>query len=86
MNLCVDVYTEYKRQHNAEPTIDEFDQKREEVIGRIFRCLDAAGDDVAKNMPEFLCLLNVWTDEIAVDIIFTVYNARFKALPTATKN
>ena len=68
MDLCVDVYTEYKRQHNAEPTIDEFGQKREEVIGRIFRYLDAAGDDAAKDMLEYLCVLNVWTDEIAIDI------------------
>ena len=68
LDLCVDVYAEYKRQHNAEPTIDEFGQKREEVIGRIFRYLDAAGDDAAKDMLEYLCVLNVWTDEIAIDI------------------
>ncbi|MBR1646707.1 MAG: tetratricopeptide repeat-containing protein, partial [Selenomonadaceae bacterium] len=69
LDLCVDVYTEYKRQHdNAEPTIDEFGSKREEVVGRIFRYLDAAGDDAAKDMLEFLCVLNVWTDEFAVDI------------------
>ena len=69
LDLCVDVYTEYKRQHGeTEPTIDEFGHKRQDVVGRIFRYLDAAGDDVAKDMIEFLGVLNGWTDELAVDI------------------
>lgn len=68
LDLCVDVYVEYKRQHNAEPAIDEFGTKREEVVGRIFRYLDAANDDAAKDMLEFLCVLDSWTDEIALDI------------------
>ena len=68
LDLCADVYCEYKRQHNDEPKIAEFGQKREEVIGRILRYLNAAGDDTAKDMLEFLCILGVWTDELAVDI------------------
>ena len=74
LDLCVDVYNEYKRQHNVEPTIDEFSRKREEVVGRIFRYLDAAGDDVAKDMLEFLCVLNVWTDKLAEEIGGQIFN------------
>ena len=74
LDLCVDVYNEYKRQHKIEPTIDEFGSKHEEVVGRIFRYLDAAGDDVAKDMLEFLCVLNVWTDKLAVDIGGQIFN------------
>lgn len=68
LDLCVDVYFEYKRYHNDEPTIDKFGQTREEVVKRIFLYLNAAGDDIAKDMLEFLCILNAWTDEIAIEI------------------
>ena len=68
LDLCVDVYAEYKRRYGKEPTIKEFGQKRQEVVARIFRYLDADKDDVAKDMLEFLCVLNVWTDELAVNI------------------
>lgn len=68
LDLCVDVYTAYKRRNKTEPTIDEFGQKRQDVVARIFRYLDADKDDAAKDMLEFLCVLNVWTDDIAVDI------------------
>lgn len=68
LDLCVDFYVEYKQRHENEPTIDEFGQKRDEVVARIFRYLDADKDDAAKDMLEFLCVLNVWTDEIAIDI------------------
>ena len=68
LDLCVDVYREYKRRHNAEPTIDEFGQKRQDVVARIFRYFDADKDDAAKDMLEYLCVLNVWTDDIAQEI------------------
>lgn len=68
LDLCVDVYFEYKQRHGTEPTIDAFGQKRQDVVARIFRYLDADKDDAAKDMLEFLCVLNVWTDELAVDI------------------
>lgn len=68
LDLCVDVYFEYKRYHNDEPTIEEFGKKREEVVRRIFLYLNAAGDDIAKDMLEFLCVLNFWTDEIAINV------------------
>lgn len=68
LDLCVDVYTVYKRRNKTEPTIDEFGQKWQDVVARIFRYLDADKDDAAKDMLEFLCVLNVWTDDIAVDI------------------
>ena len=68
LDLCVDFYVEHKRRYNAAPSIKEFGEKREEVVGRIFRYLDTTGDDSAKDMLEFLCVLNEWTDEIAIDI------------------
>lgn len=68
LDLCVDGYVEYTWRYGEEPTIDKFGQKRQDVVGRIFRYLDAAGDDAAKDMLEFLCVLNVWTDDIAVNI------------------
>ena len=67
LDLCIDFYVEYKKRHETEPTIADFDDKREEVIGKIFRHLNAAHDDAAKDMLEFLCVMNVWTDEIAID-------------------
>ena len=69
LNLCVDVYVEYKRQHNeVAPSIAQFGKKRQEVVSRILSCLNATNDDVAKDILEFLCVLNVWTDDMAVDI------------------
>ncbi|MBQ4403096.1 MAG: tetratricopeptide repeat protein [Selenomonadaceae bacterium] len=68
LDLCVDVYVEYKRRHDDEPSIAEFGQKRQDVVARIFRYLDADKDDAAKDMLEFLCVLSFWTDELAVDI------------------
>ena len=68
LDLCVDVYVEYKRRHDDEPLIDEFGIKRQDVVARIFRYLDADRDDAAKDMLEFLCVMNVWTDDLAVDI------------------
>ena len=69
LDLCVDVYNAYKRRNeNTAPTIDEFGQKRQDVVARIFRYLDADKDDFAKDMLEFLCVLNVWTDDMAIDI------------------
>lgn len=69
VDLCVDVYVEYKRQHNYEdPPIEEFGQTREAVVGRIFRYINANGDDAAKDMLEFLCMINAWTEKIAYDL------------------
>lgn len=69
LDLCVDVYTEYKRQHrNNQPPLEEFGGKLEEVVGRIFRYIDAENDILAKDMLEVLCVLSVWTDEIAFGI------------------
>lgn len=68
LDLCAKFYVRYKSQHNAEPTIDEFGETREDVVGRIFRYIDKNREDAAKDMLEFFCVLNVWTDELAVDI------------------
>ena len=69
LDLCVDVYVEYKRQNNNnEPTIKEFGSKRQDVVARILRYIIEDKDDAARDMLEFLCMLNIWTDEIAVDI------------------
>ena len=65
LDLCVNVYVEHKRQYNEEPTIEAFGKKHEEVVGRIFRYIDAAGATATKDMLEFLCVLNVWTDKLA---------------------
>ena len=74
LDLCVDFYVEYKRQHaDKVPSIEEFGQKHEEVVGRILRYIDAS-DPIAKDMLEFLCALNVWTDEIAIDIGSLFFN------------
>lgn len=69
LDLCVDVYVEYKRQNNnQEPTIKEFGSKRQDVVARILRYIIEDKDDAARDMLEFLCMLNVWTDELAFDI------------------
>ena len=68
LDLCVDVYVEYKRQHNNEPPLEEFGQKREDVVGRIFRYLYAEHDYAAIDMLTVLCILGTWTDEIVYGI------------------
>ena len=69
LDLCVNVYVEHKRQHNnEEPTIEAFGKTREEVVGRILRYINAAGAAVVKDILEFLCVLNVWIDELAYKI------------------
>ena len=69
LDLCVDVYVEYKRQNNNnEPTIKDFGSKRQDVVARILRYIIEDKDDAARDMLEFLCMLNVWTDELAFDI------------------
>lgn len=67
LDLCVDFYIEYKWQHGKAPTIDEFGKTREDVVRRIFRYLDNDRDDAAKDVLEFLCVLNMWTDEIVIE-------------------
>ena len=61
----MNVYVEHKRQYNEEPTIEAFGKKHEEVVGRIFRYINTAGATATKDMLEFLCVLNVWTDKLA---------------------
>ena len=74
LDLCVDFYAEYRRQHTDKlPSIEEFGKKNDEVVGRILRYVDAS-DPAAKDMLEFLCVLDVWTDEIAIDIGGLVFN------------
>ena len=68
LNLCADVYAEHKHRYNSEPKISAFGHKRKDVVDRIFRYLDENNDDIAKDMVEFLCALNIWTDELVFDI------------------
>ena len=53
LDLCVDVYVKYMGLYATEPTIEEFGQKREEVIARIFRYLDA-DRDASQFQPQYL--------------------------------
>ena len=70
--LCVDFYSEYKSKNNAEPTIDEFGRKREEVVKKIFERI--SDDDAARDMTNFLCALNTWTDKLAVAVGKLTFN------------
>ena len=63
LDLCVDVYAEYKNR-GEEPKIEDFGQKQQDIFNRLVNQMDAATQDMIK----FLCVLGSWTDEIAKEL------------------
>ena len=71
LDICVDLYATYKRDHNgAEPDVSIFGKKREDVVERFFRYMD----DVTRDMIKFLCGLGRWTDKLAFEIGTKTFN------------
>ncbi|MBQ7197888.1 MAG: tetratricopeptide repeat protein [Selenomonadaceae bacterium] len=71
LDICVDVYAQYKRDHNgAEPDNSIFGKKREDVVKRLLQYMD----DGTCDMIKFLCGLGKWTDKIAFEIGTKTFN------------
>ena len=64
LDLCVDVYERYKQRNGIEPDISEFGERRQEVLDRLIKYMDAGTQD----MIYFLSILNTWTDDTAKEI------------------
>lgn len=64
LDLCVDVYEKYVNDKGVEPDISKFGNNRENVVSRLIKYMDAG----TRDMINFLCILNRWTDEIAREI------------------
>ena len=70
LDVCVDVYTEYKQRNVVEPDISVFGNKREEIVDRLFKYMD----DGTQDMIKFLCILGRWTDKIAFELGTKIFN------------
>ena len=64
LNFCADTYDEYMRNHESIPDIAQFKSKRQDVFDELVKYMSAEIQDMIK----FLCVLNMWTDNIAKEI------------------
>ena len=70
LDVCVDVYTEYKQRNVVEPDISIFGKRREEIIERLVKYMD----DGTQDMIKFLCGLGRWTDKLAFELGTKTFN------------
>lgn len=70
LDVCVDVYTEYKQRNVVEPDISIFGKRREEIIERLLKYMD----DGTQDMIKFLCGLGRWTDKLAFELGTKIFN------------
>ena len=70
LDVCVDVYTEYKQRNGIEPDISIFGKRREEIIERLVKYMD----DGTQDMIKFLCGLGRWTDKLAFELGTKIFN------------
>ena len=70
LDVCVDVYTEYKKPNVVEPDISIFGKRREEIIERLLKYMD----DGTQDMIKFLCGLGRWTDKLAFELGTKTFN------------
>ena len=70
LDVCVDVYAQYKQRNVVEPDISIFGNKREEIVDRLVKYMD----DGTQDMIKFLCGLGEWTDKIAFELGIKTFN------------
>ena len=77
LDVCIDVYAQYKQRNVVEPDISIFGNKREEIVDRLVKYMD----DGTQDMIKFLCGLGEWTDKIAFELGIKIFNLITQEFP-----
>ena len=68
LSVCVDTYNEIK-ETGGNPTISDFGERRETIVYRLIDFMDAD----AQSMVKRLCILGLWTDDVAQKILVNLH-------------